>query len=335
MIANQAVVFTKPRKVVLQKRPQQKPGPGELLIRTRKTLISTGTELTILSGDFPKGSAWAGYGKYPFTAGYSNVGEVVGVGPGVDESWVGRRVASGGAHMALVTKKKEEVYPIPDGVPDEQAVFFSLAYIVMNGVRRSKAGWGDAVVLYGLGLLGQLAARFCALCGARPVIGVDVAQERIAMLPDMPFVTGLNAKKGNIKGSIEKLTNGRMADIVFEITGSQDLITKEFEVLKPQGRFVLLSSPRGETQFDFHDFCNFPSYQIIGAHVCSHPEYETPDNPWTRARNVELFFKHIADEDIDIASLITHQEPATCAPEVFMDLLSDRSQAMGVILDWK
>src|SRR5437899_9483563 len=33
--------------------------------------------------------------------------------------------------------------------------------------------------VYGMGLLGQLAARFCRLCGARPVIAMDVAESRL------------------------------------------------------------------------------------------------------------------------------------------------------------
>ena len=332
---NKTVVFTGPGQVTLEESPMPVAGPGQMLIRTTKTLISTGTELTIFSGEFPKGSAWDGYGQYPFKAGYSNVGEVVEVGEGVDYSWLGKKVGCSAPHCAFHVKRPEGVIELPEGIPDEQAAFHALAGIVMNGVRRSRVNWGESVVIYGLGLLGQLAARFCALNGARPVIGVDVSTDRIAMLPQVRYLHGLHGAECNVPEKVKGLTKERMADIVFEVTGNQQLINKEFELLKPQGRFVLLSSPRGATMFDFHDNCNFLSYEIIGAHVCSQPKVETPYNPWTGEHNRELFFRHIADGDIDVGSLITHREPGERGPEVFGELLADRSKAMGVILDWE
>ena len=44
------VVFVAPGAVELQEHPVRDPGPGEILLETRKTLISTGTELAWLSG---------------------------------------------------------------------------------------------------------------------------------------------------------------------------------------------------------------------------------------------------------------------------------------------
>lgn len=93
------------------------PGEGQLLVRTTRSLISTGTELTIFSGDFLDDSAWSAYGSYPFHAGYSNVGRVEAVVPGVRRGWAGKRVATNTFHAMC---------------------------IVMNGVCRSGVEWGDS-----------------------------------------------------------------------------------------------------------------------------------------------------------------------------------------------
>jgi hypothetical protein len=61
---NPTVVFRGPGVVEFEDRPRPTPGRGEVLLRTRRTLISSGTELTILSGDFALGSAWDGYGQF-------------------------------------------------------------------------------------------------------------------------------------------------------------------------------------------------------------------------------------------------------------------------------
>ena len=136
------------------------------------------------------------------------------------------------------------------------------------------------------------------------------------------------------KSVVEKLTRGRMADVVFEVTGVADLIPKQFETLHKQGRYVVLSSPRGKTTFDFHDLCNAPSYTIIGAHNMSHPPHATLDYPWTMHRHAELFFDLVADGALAIDPLISHREHYTEAPQLYDMLLRDRSAAMGVVLDW-
>lgn len=335
MQKNPTIVFEKPHRVVIEERKKPVPQNGELLICTRCTLISTGTELTILSGEFPPNSAWSEYGQFPFIPGYDNIGEVIAVGANVDPGWIGKRVASGSHHELYHTIKIEEARVIQrDNVTDEQAAFFTIAEIVMNGVRRAQVQWGEAVVVFGLGLLGQLAVRFCRLCGARPVFGVDVSEYRLELLPKDVSVIPVNAKRENMASVVERFTRQRLADVVFEVTGDQHLIPEQFKTLKRQGRFVVLSSPRGATSFDLHDLCNAPSFTIIGAHITSHPPVESLDHPWTRKRHAELFFDLVADGELVVDTLISHRAPYNDALRLYQMLLKDRSKAMGVILDW-
>ena len=67
------------------------PGKGEVLIKSRCSAISSGTEAMIFSGAFPKNTALdasieslKGGFDYPFSYGYALVGEVSATGPGVD-----------------------------------------------------------------------------------------------------------------------------------------------------------------------------------------------------------------------------------------------------------
>ena len=83
MGSNLAVVFAAPGCVVLKETPTPSPARGELLIRTRRSLSNTGTELTLLAGEFPPDSFRAQFADFPMHTGYSNVGEVVAVGESV------------------------------------------------------------------------------------------------------------------------------------------------------------------------------------------------------------------------------------------------------------
>ncbi|MEM7032093.1 MAG: zinc-binding alcohol dehydrogenase, partial [Chloroflexota bacterium] len=331
---NPTVIFTEPQVAILENRPVPNPASGQLLIKSQSTLISTGTELTIFSGDFPKESIWARLAQFPCPSGYSSVGEVIDVGPDLSQDWLGKRVTSKGNHAGYVTVEAQTVVPIPDGVPTAQATFSTLAGTVMNAVRRAGVGWGDVVVIYGAGILGQLAARFCRLAGAHRVVSIDLVDSRLARLPDDRAFIPVNPTQTDVTTTVDAVTKGRLADIVFEGTGNPKLIPDELKVLRRHGRFILMSSPRGKTEFDFHDLCNSPSFTIIGTHGSSNPPYETPDTPWTRSRNNEFFFDLILDGALDLAPMISHKEPYTEAPRLFDMLLKDRSQAMGVVLEW-
>jgi 2-desacetyl-2-hydroxyethyl bacteriochlorophyllide A dehydrogenase len=335
MPANPTVVFTAPRQVEVQDLPVPEPRPGQVLIRTRCTLISTGTELSCLDGNQPRGQVWSSYGSFPSRPGYSNVGTVEAVGAGVDTAWVGKRVTSWGGHGGYVTVGVGFCKEVGDAVADEDATFATLAVIALNGIRRGDLRFGESAVVYGLGLVGNLSAQVCAFAGAFPVIGVDVAKKRLSLLRKVPGAVAIDASAGGVPAAVEKATRGRKADVVYECTGNGQLIPKEMEVLRRQGRIVIVSSPLTAThEFDFHDLCNSPSLTIIGAHNSSHPEHATPDNPWTKERDTEFFFELLAAGRMKVSHLISHRESVEDAPAVYKMLLEDRGSAMGVVLKW-
>ncbi|GAI25580.1 unnamed protein product, partial [marine sediment metagenome] len=139
----------------------------------------------------------------------------------------------------------------------------------------------------------------------------------------------------DVEKKVRSITNGRMADVVFEVTGNPAVIPWAIKLVKPQGRFVVLSSPRGPTQLDFHDEVNAPSRTIIGTHVTSQPEYETPYNQWTLKKNTELFFEFLKGGIIKVNHLISHKYPWFEAERAYRMLIENRAETMGVILDFR
>ena len=330
------VVFPEPLKVEVEEFKVGRPRKGEVLIENEATLISTGTELTILTGDFPKPSAWARYGRYPFRPGYSSVGRIIKLGPKVEGFNVGDRVAADTPHATHAIVNSERIIKVPEGVSPEEASFHTLAAGVMNSVRLARVALGESVVIFGLGLLGQLAVIFSRLSGGYPVIGVDLAEKRLK-LAELSGATA-TVKGGDWEGvyqAIEELTKCRMADKVFEVTGDPCVIPNAIKAAKRQGYLIILSSPRGETLLDFHDEVNSPSRIIIGTHFSSQPSFETPYNPWTKRRNTELFFDLLSSGVLRINHLITHRYRLDEAEEAYNMLLEDRTRALGVIFKFE
>lgn len=331
------VVFPEPFKVQIEEFEVYEPGLGEVLVESEFTLISTGTELTALTGDFPKPSAWSNYIRYPFIPGYTCIGRIVDTGSGVAGFRIGDRVAATTPHAKHSIAKADSLVKVPERVKPEYACLHTIAAGVMNSVRLAHVSLGDAVVVVGLGLLGQMAVLFSRLCGAYPVIAVDLSDRRLELAKRSGATATIKfVSYEDLESEVKRLTGDRMADIVFEVTGNPDVIPWAIKLAKkPLGRFIVLSSPRGSTIIDFHDEVNSPSRIIIGTHFGSQPLYETPYNPWTRRRNTELFFNLLEAGMIDVSHFITHTYPWRRVSDAYRMLLEDRTQALGVLLDFR
>jgi 2-desacetyl-2-hydroxyethyl bacteriochlorophyllide A dehydrogenase len=335
---SQRLIFPEPHRVVWHEEDLPDPGPGEVLIRTHKTLISAGTEMTAYTGDFPANSVWSKWIRYPFReVGYSNVGEIVAVGPDVSGFEVGQRVASWGGHATANIQALEGVYAgvqaIPDRVSDDQAVFWQLGKTVMNGVRLATIALGEAVVVVGVGVVGQLAVQYASLCGAYPLIAVDLSAQRLALAQAHGATHTLVGGRDEIVGEIRAITRGRMADVVFEVTGSPRVIPTTLRMARRQGRIIILGSPRGKVEIDFHDEVHTLGLHIIGAQVSTHPRVATPYNPWTAERNGELFFDLVMNNRLHVDDLITHRFDRQDAWAAYQMLAEDRTENMGMVLE--
>ena len=328
MTQTRAVTFPAPGEVALERSDTPTPKSDQVLVRTTRTLISTGTELALLTDT-------AQYTSLPIDRpGYAHVGRVVECGAEVDDRWLDTRVATHGPHRSFVCVDVDDATPIPEVVSDEVATFHALAAIAMNGVRRGRVTWGEPVAAYGLGLVGQLAARCCLVAGADHVFGLDPVADRRSHLPAQDGVHAVDPHAAPVADRIRAATGGRLADVVFEVTGSAAAIAEQVTALAEHGRFVILGSPRGVEPYDFYHDCHRPGYEIIGAHARTHPDIPTPGNRWTRSRHRELFFSLLEQDRFSVEELISHRVSAMDAPEAYAMLLEDRTQALGVVLEW-
>ena len=168
---------------------------GQLLIRTRKSLVSVGTERMLVDfgkanliekaqqqpdkvkqalekigtdGLMPTVEAIRSKLDQPMPLGYSNVGVVEDCG-GTAFS-VGDRVVSNGHHAEVVRVPKNLCALIPAEVDDESAAFTVLGAIALQGIRLAQPTLGEAVVVTGLGLIGLLTVQLSA-CARLPGAG--------------------------------------------------------------------------------------------------------------------------------------------------------------------
>lgn len=330
-----AIAFTGTDAVEVLAEPDPTPGPGDFVVTARVSLISPGTEGICLRRLFDPGTHWDDWVKYPFAPGYSLVGTVSAVGPGVTRVRPGERVAVRKPHRsAVLVTADDDVYRLPAGVSDADAAWFHLATIAQVGVRRAAHRLGDRVAVIGLGPVGQLAVRYARLSGAADVFAVDPVPRRVDLAVAGGATTGLVAPVAEAVAEIREKTGGRGVDVVYDVTGAAAVFAPALGALARFGRLVLLGDTGRPAEQRLAKNVIVEGLTIVGAHDM-HGEFPASDqSPWNNLRMGELFLRYVERGDLSLDGLITHRFPAHDAVRAY-DLVTRRDpEAMGILFDW-
>jgi len=327
------VVFPRKNAVEIEQFEVPELKGDQVLVETRASLISTGTELAYLQGITKP--IQMGEHKYPIVPGYSAAGTVIAVGKGVTNLKKGDRICGSNRHGTRLIVDRAEAVRLPDNVSFEEATFHALGATSMNGVRLSRLVLGETVVVFGMGIVGQLALQIARACGAGKLIAVDLSERRLEMARRVGATTTARPDEKALEALVKDLTGGEMAEVVIEATGNPKVFPLALKLAAPLGRVVALGSPRGNTpELDLYTELHCKGIQLIGAHAAMHPLTATPYNRWTRPRNRELFLDLISRGQIQTKPMITHRMPFAKAVDAFNMLVEDRTQAVGVILEY-
>jgi threonine dehydrogenase-like Zn-dependent dehydrogenase len=236
------------------------PPPGEALVRVSLVGVCN-TDLELLRGYYP----------YRGVPGHEFVG-CVEAAPGA-EQWVGRRVvgeinawcgacatcragrrthcerrtvlgivARDGAMAEWLTLPVRNLLAVPDGVPDEVAVFTEPLAAALEIMEQVPIGPGLRALVVGDGKLGQLVARVLALTGCDlRVIGRH--PRKLALLAELEIRTAPSGEAADL------LAEGK-ADLAVECTGNPEGFALARAALRPRGTLVLKSTYHGAATID-------------------------------------------------------------------------------------
>ena len=178
------LLFAAPRRVELAPVDVPDPGPGELLVRTLRSGISSGTELLcyrgLLDPDLPLDERLGSLGgsfRYPFPYGYSCVGTVQQSTGGVPAETL---VFAFHPHQDRFVVRESDAVVLPEGADPRTATLFPL---VETGLQLSlDAGQvaHETVLVLGLGAVGVITALLLQRSGA-VVLAADPLAERRAL----------------------------------------------------------------------------------------------------------------------------------------------------------
>lgn len=347
--------------------PAPGPRPGNLLIDTTVSLISTGTERMLV--DFGRSSLIAKVRSQPekvqqvldkvatngllttmdavrsklgqpIPLGYCNVGVVAD--SGVAGFRVGNRVVSNGPHADVVSVPGNLTARIPDEVTDEAAAFTVVAAIGLQGIRLAAPTLGEAFVVTGVGLIGLLTVQLLRAQGCRVLaIDFDAAKLDLARhfgaetcnpgVGEDPVAAGLAFGRGA----------GVDGVIVTASTKSSDPITQAARMCRKRGRIVLVGvtglelnrADFYEKELSFQVSCSYGPGRYDSAYEEGGQDYPIGFVRWTEQRNFEAVLDMMAMGALDVAPLISHRVAFEEAPRAY-DLLASDKAALGILLTY-
>ena len=326
----QRVVWPSRAKVEVETFEVPSISDDEVLVATECTLISPGTERAFLLG-LPNAR-----GRYPSRPGYSNIGKVIAIGKHVTECEIGERVASTQGHTShFVTSPNRLLKVASPDVPAEEAVFFNLGAIALQGVRKAQIELGEATLVLGQGLIGLLALQLSQLSGALPVIAADLTDCRREIAKSIGADCTLNPEDANFAEQLGDATKGKGPTVVIEATGHPDAISTALDVAGWGARVVLLASTRGETpNVNFYRDVHKKGLILYGAHNSIRPRQESSPNFWTLEEDSLLMLSLIAQKRFTVTPLISHRVAGHEAPKAYQLLMAWNPNLLGVVLQW-
>jgi 2-desacetyl-2-hydroxyethyl bacteriochlorophyllide A dehydrogenase len=315
--------------------PEGDLGPYEVLLRTESSLVSAGTELNRLHNTL-------GDATYPMGTGYACVGRILKKGEAVDDFEEGDRVFYAGNHAEIQRFQHAQdhqwgrLYPVPDDVEPEQAPYCCLAQIAYIGPMLTELALGDTVAVFGLGVIGNLAAQFYQLMGAR-VIGLDPVTKRteLARRVGIQEVVGVEPKKQVM--AIQEMTGGHGAQVTVDAVGHSGVIENAVQATDLFGQVILLGTPRASYETDMTRTLHQVHMQGItmrGAHMWCIPAMEVRGPRHNVAKQYAMAFNLIQQEKLQVDPLRSHFVKPERAPEMYHGLWEERDNYWGVVFDW-
>jgi predicted dehydrogenase/threonine dehydrogenase-like Zn-dependent dehydrogenase len=250
--------------------------------------------------------------------GYSAAGQVIEVGAAVTGIRVGQLVATAGAGMA--NHADFQAVPgllcaiVPDAVTAQDAAFAAVASIALHGLRLADAGPGSKIVVNGLGLIGQLAARVAMAAGC-DVAGIDPAAHARAMAAESG-VLALDELGDVTTERVLAWSRGRGADAVLVCAASPSSgpVTRVPALCRDRAAVVIIGDvglhldrrPFYQRELTLSFARSYgpgryeQSYEIWGV------DYPPGQVRWTEGRNLEAVLDLLAGGRLAVSDLVTH-----------------------------
>jgi S-(hydroxymethyl)glutathione dehydrogenase/alcohol dehydrogenase len=178
------------------------------------------------------------------------------------------------------------------------AALFGCAVTTGFGVieNNAKVRIGESVVVFGSGGVGLNMIQAASLVGAHPIIAVDLYENRLSLAKELGATHLINARQSDPKAGIEVIAKSfGGVDVFIDNTGQTNNIELGYQLVKKEGRVVLVGVPSRESNIKIHSLPMHFGKLISGSHGGeTNPEKDIP----------RYYLMHTAKK-IELSKLIT------------------------------
>lgn len=265
--------------------------------------------------------------------GYSSAGVVLA--SSTDAFKVGDRVACGGvgyaAHAERIFVPQNLAAIVPESVTFEQAAFATIGAIALQGVRQADVRIGECVAVVGLGLVGLLTVQLLKASGCR-VIGLDINHGNFELAEKLGCDKCVLSNDEAIR-HVEAFSRGRGADavIVTAATKSNTPVELAIQFARKKAKIIIVGAvgmnlprtPFYEKELDVRISCSYGPGRYDASYEEGGNDYPIAYVRWTENRNMQAVLDLIAQNKLDVKSLITHRFSVEDALDAY-DLITGR-----------
>jgi threonine dehydrogenase-like Zn-dependent dehydrogenase len=325
-----ALRLTAPLAAVIEEVPAPALTPTGVLVRARCTAISTGTEIRQYRDERVEQNP-AGF---PRANGYSMVGTIEAVGAEVRDLAPGQRVFVTQPHDELVVVPREQVYLVPDGAPDEQAVFAVICEIGLHALRRGNPSLGENVAIIGQGIIGLATLAIARAWGLR-TIALDLDDRRLAFARAVGADLILNPRDAGFEARIADFCGAVGVDLVVEAASSWRAIGLAYRIVRRRGCISVVA--RHTDIPDFNPIQDgLMTKEVLFTTSYAHPVTDAPPDllRWTRPRDIRLLLELIGKGRLDLGGVISHRAVPGDLPDLYRRLHEGDASIAGVVVGW-
>lgn len=338
----QSLIFKSPLAVEIQEEDCPIPQNGEVLVKTLASAISAGTEILAYTGQIP---SWMsldetlptlrGTFTFPFKYGYACVGEVIALGEGVNETWLGRKVFAFNPHESAFVAPLDSLIPLPEGLSEEDLLFLPNMETAINFIQDGRPILGEQVVIFGLGIVGLLTTALLTRFPLSRIVALDRYPLRRKAALELGITAAFDPLSEEVlrglRSILESLGYYQGADLVFEVSGAPGALNQAVEITGYHGRIVVGSwYGRKPVALDLGGRFHRNRIHIISSQVSSiAPELS---GRWNKTRRLEMAVEAL--KWLGPSFWITHRFPLERAAEAYRLLSEYPEEALQVILTY-
>jgi 2-desacetyl-2-hydroxyethyl bacteriochlorophyllide A dehydrogenase len=332
--------FTAPRQVEIRESDLPALQDDEVLVETRCSAISAGTEMLVYRGEFPHladaHDTLSSELRFPLAYGYACVGQVKAIGKLVSGNWKDRLVFSFQPHTSHFIAKPEALITIPQLLSPETACLLPNMETAVNLVQDGAPILGERVVVLGQGVIGLLVASLLREFPLEKLATSDCyALRRKASLEigvNDSFDPGLLEGNSNTSKNKYDIAYAQNFDLTFELSGSPSALNDAIALTAFSGRIVVGSwYGKKKAPIDLGGAFHRSRIRLISSQVSTIAP--ALSGRWDKARRFGVAWEAL--KRIQPQKWITHRFPIEEAEKAYRLLDENPQETIQVVFNYR